>query len=114
MWCRPTDFATVLDNGWFEHHVEFILNLHWNLKYKFKKIVEARGSDDDDVLRDAKTSYTTRIRNSENISLKNETRLTDFSAHALPMLNLIAVCSVATGGRDLTVMRSFYTFHAAS
>jgi hypothetical protein len=59
-----------------------------------------------------KTYYSTRRRISENISLKNETRLTDFSARALPVLNLIAVYSAATGGRDLTVMRSFHTFNA--
>lgn len=82
------------------------------LESKKKKKKKTGVLDGDDVLRDAKTYYSTRRRISENISLKNETRLTDFSARALPMLNLIAVCSGATGGRDLTVVRSFHAFHS--
>jgi hypothetical protein len=61
-----------------------------------------------------KTYHSTWRRISENISLKNETLLTDFSARALPMLNLIAVCSAATVGRDLTVMCSFHAFNATN
>jgi len=67
---------------------------------------------DGDVLWDVKTYYSTRRRMSENISQKNETRLTDFSARALPILNLIAVNSAATGRRDLTVLRSLHALNA--